>query len=94
MKKLILFAALLAAYCTAPAQTTIKQDKQGNYYAVKDTAKVSKAINGTKTGKTFTDANGIKYDIWQGAKGGLFYWKQSKKGVNYKVYLTQKEGKK
>jgi len=68
------------------AQTSVKIDAKGNYIAIaKTSAKgTSKA---TTTGKTYTDAKGIKYNVMKSEKGKLFIVRTSKSGKTYNQYL-------
>jgi nitrous oxide reductase accessory protein NosL len=81
MKQLLMAVLLLLA---APAACqTVTKDASGNYIAVK------RAETATKTGNTYTDAKGVKYEVYKSAKGKLFYYRTSKAGNVYKSYLIQ-----
>lgn len=81
---IILFAGVMAA---ANAQTKVKTDAQGNYITVKKERKAQEAKPATNTGKTFTDATGKVYPVYQSEKGNLFITRTSKSGKEYKQYL-------
>lgn len=84
MKKLLLIALVLFSFA-AMSQTKVIKDKDGNYKAVE----VLKPSQEDKdTGKTFTDAKGVKYTVRESVNGKLYYIRVSKKtGKPYKVYL-------
>jgi uncharacterized protein YxeA len=63
---------------------TAKIDSKGNYVAAKKTATKSES---KETGKTFTDSKGNIYPVYESINGKLFYYKTSKTGNVYKVYL-------
>lgn len=77
------YILLLLLMYTAPARAQMVQDAQGNYTMI-----IAKAQS---TGKTFTDAKGIKYPIMQSIKGKYFIVRTSKQGKAYKQYLKIKE---
>lgn len=81
MKKIIITAALFIAALTSQAQNA-KKDASGNYIAVTTAKEQAKP-----TGKTFTDSKGIKYPLFETAKGKLYYIRTSKAGKQYKAYL-------
>ena len=80
----LIIVALLLSADIARGQT-VKQDSKGNYYS----APAKEKKQDTKTGAIYTDSKGLKYDVYKGAKGGLYYWKTSAKGTRYKVYLKK-----
>ena len=80
--KALLFAVMLLIAAPAAGQTVTK-DANGNYVSVK------RAETATKTGQTYTDSKGVKYDVYRSAKGKLFYYRTSKAGNVYKSYLIQ-----
>ncbi|WP_312697071.1 hypothetical protein [Sphingobacterium mizutaii] len=83
MKKLLLsFAFCLGLGFTAQAQTVVK-DASGNYVQVKKDS-VSKAV---KIGQTFTNSKGQVFDLYKGARGGLYYIRTNKEGKEVKTYL-------
>ena len=61
----------------------VKQDKNGNYYAVK----MAKDSTAKQTGKTFTDAAGKTYPVMVSKNGKLFVIRISKAGNKYNYYL-------
>ena len=83
MKKIIILVVLLITVNGLKAQnatTTIN----GNYIALK----VAKKDNVNKlTGKTFTDNKGAVYQVYESSRGKIFYYRTSKAGNEYKVYL-------
>ncbi len=56
-------------------------DSLGNYHAI------IKTVNDSITGKTYTNSKGVVYPVYQGARGGVYYWVKAKKGNYYKKYL-------
>lgn len=86
--KTLLFVLLLFAGLTVNAQpqikSTVRVDSVGNYYSI--TAPRVKGID-TPTGKYFMDSKGIKYPIVKTSTGRLVYYKLSRNGNIYKVYL-------
>ena len=63
-------------------------DKRVSTDVFKNTVVISAKADVLKTGKTFTDANGFVYDVYQSSRGNLFYYKTSRKsGKDYKVYI-------
>lgn len=97
MKKFIL-AAFVAAFSFSgvSAQSvksglndSIKQDANGNFYQVKPAKKVRKPDTlAVLTGKTFTNAKGVKYPVWRSAKGKYFVNICPASGKWYKKYLN------
>lgn len=82
MKHLFFFLFMLVITTNIVGQ--VKIDKAGNYYA-------AKAANvDTITGKTFTDSKGNTYPVFKSARNAVYIWRTSKKGKNYKQYLTVK----
>ena len=79
MKKLLLLLCLVAA---TSVRCQVKKDKNGNYYATKDSAKVDVPFN-----KTYTDGKGVVYPLFVTDKGKLYYYRVSKTGKRYKSYL-------
>lgn len=68
------------------AQNATK-DKDGNFTALKLKGTEITVAN-QKTGQTYTDTKGIKYDVYKSINGLLYYMKQSKRTANfYKVYI-------
>lgn len=85
MKKSVLIIGLIAFGLGVNAQNAV-QDKDGNYVAL---TTEQTAFTDTVTGKTYTDAKGVVYDVYQGRKGGVYYWKiSSKTGKPYKRYIN------
>lgn len=83
MKKLVFSLMFLALYFGASSQT-VKQDKNGNYIAVK-AAKDSTSAK--PTGKTYTDTKGNVYPVMISKNGKLFVIRTSKAGNTYNQYL-------
>jgi len=83
----ILIILLVGFTTAANAQTKVKTDAQGNYVTVKKERKERAATPATPTGKTFTDAKGKVYPVYQSEKGNLFITRTSKSGKEYKQYL-------
>jgi len=84
MKNKLLSALIIfCSFFTACSQNA-KVDANGNFTAIKKQASNSDK----KTGKTFTDTNGIVYDVFESKNGKLYYFKTSAKSGNiYKVYI-------
>lgn len=80
----VLFAIALGV-TAATAQNTVRMDENGNFVQVT----TQETTRDTITGKTFTNSKGIIFEVFKGAKGGLYYWKKSKNGNWYKVYLKK-----
>lgn len=80
MKKLALVLGIFGTLA-AKGQNVVK-DSNGNYTAVK-----VGAVRDSITGKTFTDVNGDVFQLYRGVKGGLYYWRRSRKGNFYRVYI-------
>lgn len=87
MKKSIILIASLFIIATAQAQTKAVKDKDGNYTSVshRDTSKNP----GTPTGHTFTDSKGKVYPLLLSSHGRLFYFRTSRTGNVYKVYIKE-----
>ena len=82
MKKFLLLIAVgIVLTARVSAQTHAKQDANGNYQAT------AHKTDTTRTGKTFTDSKGQAYPVYLSAHGKLFYYKTSKSGNVYKVYI-------
>lgn len=80
MKKMIV--AVLLLLCLHSTGQNARQDASGNYVAIK-----KELAKGKPTGKYFTDAKGQKYQVFESARGKLYYERTSKTGNTYKVYL-------
>lgn len=79
-------AVLLIAIfvCSFSQAQNAKQDANGNFVAIKS----EKAKEPAKaTGKTFTDNKGKVYHVYVSKNGKYFYYRTSKAGNEYKVYL-------
>lgn len=86
MKRVLLtcfLASMMFAGFSLQAQN-IKKDANGNYAAVKSAQKEP-----VKTGKTYTDAHGNVWPVYQGSRGGLYALVTSKTGNVRKQYLKQ-----
>ena len=82
---LVMLVVIILSGLSAVAQKPVKVDKDGTYVSVADSSKVSES---TLTGKTFKDAKGVKYPIWESVNGKFFYYKTAKtSGKTYKVYI-------
>lgn len=84
MKYLLLITIIFLAAITSHSQTTIKQDAQGNYIAIRDTTTTTSA---KPTGNTFTDSKGNVYPVMISKNGKLFVVRTSKTGNKYNQYL-------
>lgn len=67
-------------------QKNVTVDKNGNYISTS----TKKTTTNKPTGKYFIDSNKVKYPVYVSSNGKLFYYKISKKGNTYKVYLNTK----
>ena len=85
MKKLILSIILFSSLGVV-GQTRYVKDASGNFTAAKTSTKNSDV----PTANFFIDSKGVKYSIFRGSRGGLYYNKISKSGKSYKVYLGSK----
>ena len=92
MKK-IFVAAIMLLLVVLGAQA---DDKKGVEYTQNGTEFIQtpKPNNGgakeTKTGCTWIDSKGVRYDIYMSAKGRCYVYKTSKKtGNTYKYYLPK-----
>jgi len=85
MKNLIALIVIGLLILSFPANAqNAKVDATGNYTAI-NYAKDS--TTGKPTGKTFTDAKGIKYPVLISTNGKLYYMRTSKAGKVYKAYI-------
>lgn len=85
MKNLIAFIIIGFVMLSFPANAqNAKVDATGNYTAINHSNDSSIA---KPTGKTFTDAKGIKYPVLVSKNGKLFYMRTSKAGNVYKAYI-------
>ena len=73
---LLLCACTLSANCQ-----TMTRDANGNYHKV-----VKPKGNDAQTKYTYDDGKFV-YPIWKSAGGKFYYFKRSKNGNIYKVYL-------
>lgn len=91
MKKIFLSIMLALAALTCTAGTIVKSD---NTVRVEQTTAKS---GDTPTGYCWEDRDG-KYPIYQGSKGGYFYYKVAKSGKNagqpVKRYLSKEDREK
>ena len=91
MKK-IFVAAIMLLSVVLGAQA---DNKKGVEYTQNGTEFVQtpKSNNGgakeTKTGCTWTDSKGVKYDIYMSSKGRCYVYKTSKTSKTYKYYLPK-----
>lgn len=78
--------SLLMTHSYSNAQS-IKQDKQGNFYQIKDI--INKKLTISKpTGKTYTDTKGNVFPIFVSENGKYYIKRVSKNtGKEYKQYL-------
>lgn len=83
----ILFMFL--SFGSIQAQTSVKVDSKSNYIAVSKTS-AKQGSKATATGKTYTDAKGKVYGVWESAKGKLFVIKTSASGKQYPQYISTK----
>ena len=83
---IILILALLFCGLSATAQQVYT--KQGNELILNK--KPAKKTADTKTGQ-FVIYKGKKYDVYKGKRGGLYYWRTTKKNTKYKKYLKLKK---
>lgn len=83
MRKFILILGIFGTFAAKGQNVT--KDAAGNYIAVKEV----RAERDSVTGKTFTDVKGQVFQLYRGAKGGLYYWRRSVKGNMYRVCIKQ-----
>lgn len=89
MKQLFLLFALLVLGTLAYAQSNVKRDEKGNYFAVQ----TQRELKDSTTVFTFTDRSGAIYPVYQNTKGRHYIGKVSKKtGKYYRVYLKEDGG--
>ncbi len=88
MKKLLIAVALLFTLSAQAQTASITKDASGNYHQTA-TTKAGTGAKESKTGHTFTDKTGKVYDLFIGAKGGIYYYKEKKDGTTYKCYLPK-----
>jgi len=80
--------AIFLGLTQATAQNTVRMDEKGNFIEVK----AEPARHDSITGKTYTNSKGKMFEVFKGKRGGMYYWKQSKKSGNwYKVYIKVEE---
>lgn len=82
MKKLLLLSALFIVF-SAHAQTKAVKDASGNYV----TSHKADTTGNKATGHTFTSGDGKVYPVYLSARGKLYYYKVSRSGNTYKVYI-------
>lgn len=90
MLKSFAFLAFLFFATFTQAQTVATKDAQGNYTqsTVKPSAE-SLTKNATKSAATFTDKDGLRYDVYLSASGKTFILRTSKKSGNlYRSYFA------
>ena len=92
MKKYFILMALVIISAIAVAQssaTTVQ--RQGNNFIQTSEKSVSAHSeaedNSTIINYTFTTKDGVKHQLHISKSGSVYYWKISKKGNEYKVYL-------
>lgn len=86
MRKLILFTLVFVlSIVSGYSQQKVVVDDKGNYTLVQSAAK---KIADVETNKFFIDKTGKKYPILKSVNDKLYYWKTSKSGNLYKVYIT------
>lgn len=84
--KSILVLILILFCLNVVGQKTVTTNKEGNYISTS----TKKTTTNKPTGKYFIDSNKVKYLVYVSSNGKLFYYKTSKKGNTYKVYITNK----
>lgn len=87
MKSLFLLFTLvfILSIVSGYSQKKVVVDSKGNYTLVQSAAKKTADV---ETGKFFIDKTGQKYPILKSVNNKLYYWKTSKSGNLYKVYIT------
>lgn len=89
MKKVILTIAVALFSIVGVNAQKVTTDANGNYVTVKTDRVKAEA---KETGKTFTDAKGNVFPVFQSANGKLFVVKTSKNtGNEYRMYLKTEE---
>lgn len=92
MKKFFVAAIMLLSVvlgASAGVKKSVEYTQNGTEFV-----ETPKSNNGgakeTKTGCTWTDSKGVKYDIYMSSKGRCYVYKTSKKtGKTYKYYLPK-----
>lgn len=92
MKKFFVAAIMLLSVvlgASAGVKKSVEYTQNGTEFV-----ETPKSNNGgakeTKTGCTWTDSKGVKYDIYMSSKGRCYVYKTSKKtGKQYKYYLPK-----
>jgi hypothetical protein len=85
MKKVTLIVGLFLASSLAFSQSNVVRDANGNF-VTKTTPK--KASEDKPTGKTFTNAKGEEFPVYESVNGKLYILRTSKETGNiYKQYL-------
>ena len=92
MKKFFVAAIMLLSVVLG-AQAGVKKSVEYTQNGT-EFVETPKSNNGgakeTKTGCTWTDSKGVKYDIYMSSKGRCYVYKTSKKtGNTYKYYLPK-----
>lgn len=85
MKKVTLIVCLFLASSLAFSQTKVVRDADGNF-VTKSTPK--KASEDKPTGKTYTNAKGEQFSVYESVNGKFYVLRTSKETGNvYKQYL-------
>lgn len=92
MKKCFILMTLMIISAIAVAQSSAtKVQRQGNNFiqtSQKSIAAHSEAEdNSTIIDYTFTTKEGVRHQLHMSKSGSVYYWKISKKGNEYKVYV-------
>lgn len=92
MKKFFVAAIMLLSVvlgASADNKKSVEYTQNGTEFV--ETPKSNKGgAKETKTGCTWTDSKGVKYDIYMSSKGRCYVYKTSKKtGKQYKYYLPK-----
>lgn len=88
MKKFFIAAAMLLSVVLGAQADQPKVNYTQNGTEFVQEPKAPRASKEVKTGCTWTDSKGEKYDIYMSARGKCYYYKVSKKtGKPYKRYL-------
>ena len=95
MKKyFILMALVIISAITVAQESATKVQRQGNNF-IQTSEKIVSAHsetedNSTIINYTFATKDGVGHQLHMSKSGSVYYWKISKKGNEYKVYIKDK----
>ena len=96
MKKYFILMALVIISAIAVAQeSATKVQRQGNNFIQTSEKSISAHSeaedNSTIINYTFTTKDGVGHQLHMSKSGSVYYWKISKKGNEYKVYIKDEK---